>query len=332
MSLEPGIVCGECDLLNPVGQGDCSGCGNSLSLSAAASQESESAHPLSDSEQPVEETEAPPAVAASGEEEESMQQAQHYVCKSCYSPVPSGHKFCGKCGTPLAESVATGDPEYFGEMQVPGKAKLILIKGEGMDGVSYHLNSTDHVAGRTEGAILFGDDHWLSPRHANFYYADGVLQVRDEDSANGIFLCMHDESHVLESGDVFMAGEQMFRVEDVPPYDDTPEADGTYFFASPRESSSFRVIQVLEGGGDGIVVQSIQEEMNVGREGCDMNFPNDPYISGKHVKVARTDGRLVLVDRGSKNGTYVRVNGEAALTHGDYIFLGRQLLRVEITN
>ena len=179
MSLEPGIVCGECDLLNPVGQGECSGCGNNLSLSRADSQESEPAQPLSDSEQPVEETEAPPAVAASGEEEEPMQQAQHYVCKSCYSPVPSGHKFCGKCGTPLAASVATGDPEYFGEMQVPGKAKLILIKGEGMDGVSYHLNSTEHMAGRTEGAILFGDDQWLSPRHANFFEAAPHATAQD---------------------------------------------------------------------------------------------------------------------------------------------------------
>ena len=27
-----------------------------------------------------------------------MDQARHYVCKECSTPVPSGHKFCGRCG------------------------------------------------------------------------------------------------------------------------------------------------------------------------------------------------------------------------------------------
>src|SRR5688500_18241370 len=30
--------------------------------------------------------------------EDLMEQARHYVCKECSTPVPSGHKFCGRCG------------------------------------------------------------------------------------------------------------------------------------------------------------------------------------------------------------------------------------------
>jgi len=37
-----------------------------------------------------------------------------------------------------------------------------------------------------------------------------------------------------------------------------------------------------------------------------------------------------LTDLGSKNGTFLRVVGEQALGHGDYVFMGQQLLRVEV--
>lgn len=260
-----------------------------------------------------------------------MEQARHYICKSCYSPVPSGHKFCGKCGTSVDAEAAQGEPNYFGDMQTPGKAKLILIKGEGMDGISYHLNSTQHMAGRAEGEILFTEDKWLSPRHANFAYGDdGRLKVRDESSENGIFIALRGSTPIAV-GTVFMAGEQVFRVEEVGAFDDNPEPDGTYFFASPRTDSAFRVVQILEGGGDGMVVCAKDNEIMIGREACDMNFPNDPYISGNHLKVSFSAGGLVLTDMDSKNGTYLRIDGERELVHGDYIFLGRQLLRVEIT-
>ena len=38
-----------------------------------------------------------------------------------------------------------------------------------------------------------------------------------------------------------------------------------------------------------------------------------------------------LVDLGSKNGTFLRIHEEAPLQHGDYVFIGQQLLRVEVT-
>ena len=55
-------------------------------------------------------------------------------------------------------------------------------------------------------------------------------------------------------------------------------------------------------------------------------------VSRRHALVhAQGGAEFSLVDLGSKNGTYVRVQGSAALRHGDYLFMGKQLLRVEIT-
>jgi hypothetical protein len=56
-----------------------------------------------------------------------MEQARHYVCKECSTPVPSGHKFCGRCGAVVPPQILDLRTDYFGAMQTPGKARLILL-------------------------------------------------------------------------------------------------------------------------------------------------------------------------------------------------------------
>jgi pSer/pThr/pTyr-binding forkhead associated (FHA) protein len=217
-------------------------------------------------------------------------------------------------------------------MQAPGRAKLILIKGEGMDGVSYHLAGTDHIAGRVEGAILFPEDPLLSPRHANFFYRDGKLVVRDEASTNGVFIRIKTPV-IVDSGTCFLVGEQLLRLDACSP-DGVPVPDptGTYFYGSPKRPAKMCVVQLLVGGDPGMVFRARSEAISIGREGNDINFPDDPFISGRHAQVTALDGgRFQLADIGSKNGTFMRVRNEGTLHHGDYVFLGQQLLRVEIT-
>lgn len=323
MTVIAGIVCGNCDHLNTVDSRECGACGGSLELSATGTEIGTNA----DNAQ-LKEAKELQNVAQDGKEDESMEQARHLVCGECYTPVPAGHKFCGKCGNSLDNIVK--DPNYFGGLQSPGQAKLILIKGEGVDGMSYHLNSTEHLAGRTQGEILFPDDHWLSPAHANFIYDDNKIFVHDQDSLNGIFKAITTPTPIPPET-IFMVGEQVFRVEVVAPIDQEPETDGTYFFSSPFSAGAFRVVQILEGGGDGMIVNPKENTVVIGREDCDMNFPSDPFISGKHVQVEATPEAVMLTDLGSKNGTFIKIDKEDELNHGDYLFLGRQLLRVEIT-
>jgi pSer/pThr/pTyr-binding forkhead associated (FHA) protein len=224
---------------------------------------------------------------------------------------------------------------FFGAMQAPGRAKLILIRGEGMDGVSYVLSATEHLAGRLEGAILFPEDPLLSPRHANFIYRDGKLYVRDEGSANGVFVRIM-VPQTLSSGAAFLIGEQLLRVEACPPeVVQMPDADGTYFYASPKRPSRLSLTQLLVGGHAGMVFRARNDTLSIGRDGNDVNFPEDSFISGHHATVqvidTPTGPSFVLTDLGSKNGTFLRVESETLLNHGDYVFIGQQLLRVEIT-
>jgi endogenous inhibitor of DNA gyrase (YacG/DUF329 family) len=113
-------------------------------------------------------------------------------CPSCGNPVPIGDHFCGQCGArieaPPAPSSSAGKTMFFSGVQASGVAKLVVVKANSADGLAYELGGTEHVVGRSEGAILFPDDPLVSPRHANFFYRDGKLFVRDEGSINGVFL------------------------------------------------------------------------------------------------------------------------------------------------
>ncbi|MDP3273617.1 MAG: FHA domain-containing protein [Deltaproteobacteria bacterium] len=264
-----------------------------------------------------------------------MEQARNYVCKNCYTPVPQGHKFCGRCGASVPREVMSAQTMLLSKMLEPGKAKLVVIKGEGVssdpnDETVYLLGGRQHFTGRTQGQIVFDRDPWISPKHANFYYRDdGKLVLRDEGSLNGVFLRLRQPVE-LQPGDTFLAGEQVFQLEAASRDSDQPEADGTYFYSSPKRPSNFRIVQLLRGGVSGMLICA-RDTVTIGRDGCEMNFPNDAYMSGHHCKIEATANRFTLTDTGSKNGTYIRVRGERELSHGDYVFMGRELLRVDIS-
>jgi pSer/pThr/pTyr-binding forkhead associated (FHA) protein len=75
------------------------------------------------------------------------------------------------------------------------------------------------------------------------------------------------------------------------------------------------------------------EETTIGRERCDVTLPN-PLVSRRHAVLRNADGRLVLEDIGSRNGTFVnndRLDEPKELSDGDEVLIGETLWRVEST-
>lgn len=256
-----------------------------------------------------------------------MDQARHYICESCMAGVPAGHKFCGRCGAPVPEGSAALETRFFSEMQNPGKARLILIRGEGMDGLSYHLKAEQHLVGR-QGALEFPKDPFISPKHANFFYRDGSLVVRDEGSLNGVYVRLRGTADIAP-GDSFIAGEQLFRLELMPNVADVADSEGTYYYGSPRHQAGFRVAQVFEGGSVGATVCPRGSTVRIGRDDCDLTFRADAYMSPRHCSIESIGDKFTITDHESRNGTYLRIKTERNLSHGDYVYVGRKLLRVE---
>lgn len=272
------------------------------------------------------------------------------LCPACGSAVNVGHKFCHQCGTTMQADALSPPPsrtepivrpipragtrparktQFFGARQA-SRAKLVVIRGDGMDGISFTLAGDEHLVGRVGTPIEFEDDPFISPVHANFFYKDGALTVRDEDSTNGVYIRIKGDIPI-GFGTRFLVGEQVLELR-APVESLTPKAidDGTYYFASPPRPAYFHVVQNLLGGHQGLLHAARTPQVRIGREENDINFPDDPFISGQHVHVSRNGDQLTLTDLDSKNGTFVRIDGEHALQHGDYVFMGQQLLRVEI--
>jgi pSer/pThr/pTyr-binding forkhead associated (FHA) protein len=69
------------------------------------------------------------------------------------------------------------------------------------------------------------------------------------------------------------------------------------------------------------------EETTLGRSGADINFPDDVYLSPVHSLFIWKDGTLSLRDLGSRNGSWIFLEGPHKLVDGDLILIGSQLLR-----
>jgi pSer/pThr/pTyr-binding forkhead associated (FHA) protein len=65
----------------------------------------------------------------------------------------------------------------------------------------------------------------------------------------------------------------------------------------------------------------------LGRQGADINFPDDDYLSPLHAQFLYVDGILTVRDLGSKNGTWLYVEEPHKLTDGDLVLLGSQIVR-----
>jgi pSer/pThr/pTyr-binding forkhead associated (FHA) protein len=350
--MDVGLVCDQCSAFNAMGVHRCVRCGADVSLDDTTEAFDSTTNvgpgpirtPAPDSRPPPRNTnrqrplEMPPAQIDN-------------PCPICGAQVIPGHRFCGECGsrmpeagTPRHAAPAGSGPArpsqsgpvdksiarrtlYFGAIQA-ARAKLTVIRGDGLDGVSFNLAGEEHQAGRVDCPLLFPDDPFLSPLHCNFFYRTGELVVKDEDSVNGVYVRISG-SRPIPFGARFLVGEQLLEVEKGDVADEAVE-DGTYFFASPRRPSHVRVVQRLRGGESGLAFRATSDAVTIGREGNDINFPDDPFISGHHARIAWDGQSLILTDLGSKNGTFLRVVGEQTLGHGDYVFMGQQLLRVEV--
>ncbi len=194
---------------------------------------------------------------------------------------------------------------------------------------SYSPEGTEAVIGG-RGAVSLEGERFCHPEEALLIWRDKQLVLEDLDSGNGVFLRIRTPVE-LELGDEFIVGDQLLRVEKNPVADDGPDPHPTYFYSSPKWPSSFRVVQLFEGGSLGACVVSRGNTLQVGAAVGDLVFPDDPLVSEQHCLIEEQAGSVVLTDLGSRTGVFVRVRGEQVLTHGDELLVGRTRLVVDTT-
>jgi pSer/pThr/pTyr-binding forkhead associated (FHA) protein len=115
----------------------------------------------------------------------------------------------------MRDPVFEGDALLFGTPSGPRYARLCQRTVEGTTLDVFHLRKTETILGRESGDIVFSDDPFLSRRHANlrFDLDKRAVFLRDLGSSNGTFRKVSDLEAVIENGDQFRIGQQLFRVD-----------------------------------------------------------------------------------------------------------------------
>ncbi len=188
----------------------------------------------------------------------------------------------------------------------------------------------DQVLIGSAGPISLPGERFCHPKEAMVSFRDGRLWLEDLEGGNGVFLRIRTPVE-LELGDEFVVGDQLLRVERNPVPDDGPDPDPTYFYSSPKWPSSFRVVQIFEGGAPGACVVARGNTLQVGSAAGDMLLPDDPLVDEQHCVIEEHANSVLLTDLGSRTGVFVRIRGEQELSHGDELLIGRTRLVVDLS-
>ena len=94
-----------------------------------------------------------------------------------------------------------------------------------------------------------------------------------------------------------------------------------------RSEHSLTLVLVSEMATEVARFERKTTSTTIGRTEGDIRFPEDQFLSPLHSKLSWEEDRLEVRDLGSRNGTWVFLEGPYRLTDGDLILIGSQILR-----
>lgn len=268
------------------------------------------------------------------------------TCVNCGAAIPPNFKFCGECGTPVpksAESAAHAPPpmpktEADTKPDAPPAGtgaqigNLVVIKPDGTEGAKIEIREGEVRLGRNSPHEVLSSDPFLSPHHASLISDSQGHVLRDADSLNGVFIRITAEVE-LQDTDFIRIGQELLQfrfINNTEPVVTKAADDKTLTAGSPDAGywGRLALISGPEMESRGFVFSD--DEIILGREVGDILFRDDGFVSGRHARIAKVEGKIYLKDLGSSNGTYVRIRGERHVGNGDLVLMGQQLFRIEV--
>ncbi len=262
------------------------------------------------------------------------------VCPGCGNPNPAGTNFCRTCGrrlsltTPISADISlalaaavAARPSVQGKQAGP---RLVAVRRDGSDGESYPLVGEQTDIGRSEGDLHFEDPH-LAPRHARISLRSGQYVISPLEVRNGVYRRIGEPTE-LSDGHMILVGKQVLRFELLTDVEKTlrPALEhGVLLFGTPLKSPWGRLRQITSAGTSRDVFHLTRSDLVIGREQGDVVFSDDEFMSRRHALLQFRNGRALVSDLGSSNGTYVRLAAQHTLSPGEMIRLGDELLRFE---
>ncbi len=102
--------------------------------------------------------------------------------------------------------------------------------------------------------------------------------------------------------------------------------------ASPQapKEDAFLIRMLPSGVAEGEYPLKINGATTIGRQGCDIDFPQDNTISDKAASISHNREGYLLSDEGTPSGIFFQIPEakKVDLAHGDLLHLGRQFLQI----
>jgi len=244
------------------------------------------------------------------------------TCPTCAIPNQDASRVCARCGTALqAQTMVMAS-----EARTRPRVSLRVVRADGGPEQVVQMQRDVLSCGR-EGDLPLADDPFVAPSQARFFFSGPRLAVEDTGGGNGVFQRLRTERELPVGGELRL-GRQRLVLEPIPLA--SPGEGGAVSWGSPDPGFHFRLVQLLEGGARGGAFPLRDGDNLLGRELGDITFASDGFVSGRHALITVREGRVVVRDLGSSNGTFVRLGAPTFVDHGDQFLMGRQLLRLEV--
>ena len=184
--------------------------------------------------------------------------------------------------------------------------------------------------GRDEDNDLILNEDSVSGFHAELFYKNGRMEIKDLGSTNGTW---HNNSQVegrawVTAGDILRFGDKIMELVDTNEPRRVSESmqdnmTKTAIKAATLHQATGNILAILDftSGEKGPSRIEIRKNTTIGRMPGNDIVLDIPTVSDNHAQIIAAGDRLEVVDLGSTNGTYVndRKVRHQALHHGDRV-------------
>lgn len=214
---------------------------------------------------------------------------------------------------------------------------IFAIQSTAVSLTEQRVAGTVAIIGRDPSCDVSISNRSLSKRHARVVVdGDGVFTIEDTSSVNGVSVGKDPKKIQgivrLRTPQRIVLGNVILHVMaahlDDGPVSPTPPSRPTVV------EDAIKPLFILQRKGDvaaPIVIPWTSNELTIGGNASAEIVVHDPRVSDRHARVVWRDGKAIIVDLRSENGTFVngrRIQSPMVLKVGDRIYVGDHTLQL----
>ena len=230
----------------------------------------------------------------------------HSECEMCGFHNEPDAVYCGECGTAIKK-------KEFSESAIVQRAKLVQVS---FDGGETHVFDIDN-----QGLVINAETGDIAPLnqyhpnlHAIFRVAGADIQLTPPKGEHGVFVRIPPKKPTeINTGNVVRVGHQTLLFE-----------GGTHQY------NAWGTLTAKPPSPTEKVIPLDAEDMIIGREAGHIQFPDDFLVSGTHMRIYTANGRYLIYDLASTNGTYLQVTTPYHPVPGEVFIIATKIYKTSI--